>query len=93
MMLVVFWIIWACLNVVTFLMYGLDKLKAKRNKWRIPEKTLLLPTWLMGGVGALLGMQVFRHKTKHLAFQISAPIGAVISLAVMFLISYKLLPM
>ena len=93
MILVIIWIVWACLNVFTFLLYGLDKLKAKRNKWRIPERTLLLLTWLMGGVGALLGMQVFRHKTKHIAFQLSAPIGAVLSLAAMLLISYKLLPL
>lgn len=92
MMLTVLWILWACLNAFTFLMYGLDKLKAKRNKWRIPEKTLLLFTWLMGGVGAFLGMRTFRHKTKHISFQISAPIGAVLSLAVMLALTYMMLP-
>ncbi|MBR5287180.1 MAG: DUF1294 domain-containing protein [Clostridia bacterium] len=86
----ILWIVWACLNVFTFLLYGLDKLKAKRNKWRIPEKTLLLFTWLMGGVGAFAGMQVFRHKTKHIAFQLSAPVGAVLSLAVMFALTYMM---
>ena len=93
MILAIIWIAWVCLNGFTFLMYGLDKLKAKRNKWRIPERTLLLFTWLMGGVGAFLGMRVFRHKTKHIAFRISAVIGAVLSLAVMLLISYMLLPL
>ena len=75
-----------------FLLYGLDKLKAKRNKWRVPERTLLLFTWLMGGVGAFAGMRVFRHKTKHLSFQISAAAGMVLSLAAMAALSYVLLP-
>ena len=92
MMLAILWIVWVCLNGVTFLMYGLDKLKAKRNKWRIPERTLLLFTWLMGGVGAFLGMRAFRHKTKHIAFQLSAVVGAVVSLAVMLALTYVLLP-
>ena len=85
--------LWAAVNLTAFALYGADKRKAKRGEWRIPERTLLLLTWLMGGVGALLGMQVFRHKTKHIAFQLSAPIGAVLSLAAMLLISYKLLPL
>lgn len=90
MLLTILWIVWACVNVAVFLLYGLDKLKAQRGKWRIPEKTLLLGTWLMGGVGAFVGMRAFRHKTKHLAFQISAPIGLVLSLVVMAVLSYLL---
>ena len=92
MMLAIVWILWACLNGFVFLLYGLDKLKAKRNKWRVPERTLLLFTWLMGGVGAFAGMRVFRHKTKHLSFQISAAAGMALSLAAMAAISYVLLP-
>jgi len=91
MMLIVIWGLWACLNLAAFLLYGLDKLKAKRGKWRIPEKTLLLFTWLMGGVGAFAAMRVFRHKTKHLAFQISAPIGAVLSVAVMAALTFLMI--
>ena len=64
MLLVILWVLWVCVNVFTFLLYGLDKLKAQRGKWRIPERTLLLFTWLLGGVGAFAGMRVFRHKTK-----------------------------
>lgn len=89
-LLVLLWIVWACINLAVFLLYGLDKLKAQRGKWRIPERTLLLGTWLLGGVGAFAGMRVFRHKTKHLAFQISAPIGMVLSLAVMAAASWLL---
>ena len=78
--------LWLGVNAVTFVLYGMDKYKAKKGKWRIPEKTLLLPTWLLGGVGAWLGMRAFRHKTKHLAFMISAPVGALLSIAVLILV-------
>ena len=91
MMLSILWIAWLVINLITFILYGVDKHKAKRGAWRIPEKTLLTGTWLLGGVGAWLAMRTFRHKTKHLAFQISAPVGAVLSLAVMALASAKLL--
>lgn len=90
MMLALLWIVWASVNLVVFLLYGLDKLKAVRGKWRIPEKTLLTGTWLMGGVGAMLGMKTFRHKTKHLVFQVSAPMGAMLSVGVMLALSYAL---
>lgn len=73
--------LWLGINVFTFVMYGLDKRKAKKGAWRIPEKTLLTCTWLFGGVGALAGMRVFHHKTKHRVFTISAPIAAVLSIA------------
>lgn len=73
--------LWLAMNVFTFVLYGADKRKAEKHAWRIPEKTLLTCMWLFGGVGALAGMRVFRHKTKHKAFTISAPIAAVISIA------------
>ena len=62
------------INVVTFLIYGLDKWKAKRDAWRIKESTLLLLAVIGGSVGALLGMQVFRHKTKHVQFTVGVPV-------------------
>ena len=71
----------AVINLAAFCMYGADKKRAVRNQWRISEKTLLTCTWLFGGVGALIGMRVFRHKTKHRAFTVSAPIAAAISIA------------
>ena len=58
----------AAVNVVTFTVYGIDKRKARRGAWRIPEKTLFLLPLLGGSMGALLGMKVFRHKTKHWYF-------------------------
>lgn len=57
------------INVITFLMYGLDKLKAQKGKWRIPESTLLLLAILGGSVGAWLGMKVWHHKTMHKKFK------------------------
>ena len=61
-------------NLVSFTLYGLDKLKAKKGLWRIRESTLLLIAALGGSVGALLGMEVFRHKTKHWQFKVLVPV-------------------
>ena len=85
------WGAWLLINLLIFILYGVDKRRAKKQQWRIPERTLLLGTWLLGGVGAWLAMRIFRHKTKHLAFQISAPIGAVLSIVVMAFVSAKLI--
>ena len=63
----------AAVNVVTFTVYGIDKSKARRGAWRIPEKRLFLLPLLGGSVGALLGMKVFRHKTKHWYFVWGVP--------------------
>lgn len=82
-MLGALWLAYAAMNGLTFSLYGLDKRRARQARWRIRERTLLLCTWLMGGVGAYAGMRVFRHKTKHLTFQISTPLAAVLSLALM----------
>ena len=61
-------------NLTAFGLYGLDKLKAKKGLWRIRESTLLLVAALGGSVGALLGMTLFRHKTKHWKFRILVPL-------------------
>ena len=61
------------INLVTFLVYGIDKLRAKRGAWRIPEKTLFLLPVLGGSVGAIAGMRVFHHKTKHWYFKYGLP--------------------
>lgn len=61
-------------NLVSFALYGLDKVKAKRGLWRIRESTLLLVAALGGSLGALLGMELFRHKTKHWTFKILIPL-------------------
>lgn len=61
------------INVAAFVLYGIDKHRAKRGAWRIPEKTLLGAAALGGGVGALLGMRAFRHKTRKLKFTLGVP--------------------
>ena len=68
-------------NLVSFALYGLDKLKAKKGLWRIKESTLLLVAALGGSLGALLGMEVFRHKTKHWQFKVLVPVFLVLHVA------------
>lgn len=58
----------AVINLATFIVYGADKRRARKGKWRVPEKTLFLLPLLGGSIGALLGMRTFRHKTKHWYF-------------------------
>ena len=68
-------------NLVSFALYGLDKLKAKKGLWRIRESTLLLVAALGGSLGALLGMEVFRHKTKHWQFKVLVPVFLAVHIA------------
>ena len=58
----------AAISIINFFMYGIDKRKAKKGKWRIPEKALLLTSFCGGAVGGFAAMQLFRHKTKHWYF-------------------------
>ena len=51
-------------NILAFVLFGVDKQKARRNKWRIPEKTLILSAVIGGSVGAILGMRFFHHKSQ-----------------------------
>lgn len=71
------------INIVVFFVYGIDKLKAKRNRWRIPESTLLLLAVIGGSVGALLGMKVWHHKTMHKKFIYGIPL--IIAVQILFL--------
>lgn len=64
----------ALINVITFLMYGIDKLKAKKGRWRIPEATLLLFAIMGGSIGTWLGIKVWHHKTMHKKFKYGIPI-------------------
>ena len=61
------------INLITFLAMWLDKRKAKKNKWRIPENTLLILVLLGGGIGGIAGMYTFRHKTQKMKFVIGFP--------------------
>ena len=85
------WSVYLMLNVISFSLFGLDKQRAKRGLWRIRESVLLAVTWLMGGLGAWLGMRVFRHKTQKRVFVISAGVATVLQLALMALATIRLL--
>lgn len=61
------------INVITFFVYGIDKYKAKHNKWRIPEASLLLLAVIGGSVGAWAGMKTWHHKTMHKKFKYGVP--------------------
>ena len=71
----------AVMSLIAFAAFGLDKFKAKTNRWRIPERTLFLLAILGGGPGAFLGMKVFRHKTRHSQFVFGIPAIMVLQLA------------
>ena len=62
------------MNILSFALMGADKSFAKKRMWRIPEKVLFAMTILGGSLGGVLGMQLFRHKTKHLSFVIVFPL-------------------
>lgn len=72
------------INVLTFLIYGLDKYKAKRVKWRISERTLLSMALMGGSIGAWLGMKVWHHKTMHKKFKYGIP--AILSLQIVLVL-------
>ena len=76
------------INVVTFFMYGIDKWKARKAKWRIREAALLGLAVLGGSVGAWLGMRVWHHKTLHKKFRYGVPAIIIIQL---LLVGYLLL--
>ena len=61
------------INIIGFLIMYIDKQKAKKGKWRIPEKTIFIITVLGGGIGTISGMYAFRHKTQKLHFTIGLP--------------------
>ena len=71
------------INVVTFIVYGIDKYKAKKAKWRISEATLLLLAVLGGSIGAWMGMKVWHHKTMHKKFKYGIPAILLIQIALM----------
>ena len=79
------------INLIGFAAMALDKRRAIRHKWRIPERTLFLIALLFGSIGVLTGMYVFRHKTKHLSFSIGIPAILVAQLLLLsFLYSWNL---
>ena len=82
------------INLVAFILYGADKRRAKKAKYRIPESTLLWMARLGGGVGSWLGIRRFHHKTKHKRFVIIVPLWTIVWVAgiVYLVIKYCVMP-
>lgn len=73
------------INAVAFLLMLADKQKARKRKWRIPEATLMGTAALGGSIGALAGMYLFRHKTKHPKFTLGIPAILIVQFVLVFL--------
>ena len=84
-LLILIMVVW---NLITFLMMGLDKMKAKADRRRISEKTLLTSALVMGAVGVAAGMFVFHHKTRKILFKIGVPLALAVNIAVIYGLAY-----
>ena len=78
----------AAINVITFLIYGIDKWKAKKQKWRISESTLLILAVIGGSVGAWIGMKTWHHKSLHKKFKYGIPFILTLQLALMIYLHF-----
>ena len=82
------------MNIVAFCAMGIDKWKAKKRKWRIPEATLFILAAVGGSIGAIAGMYTFRHKTKHRSFVWGMPailIAQIILIIVLFNLPFDII--
>ena len=78
----------AAINIVAFFLYGIDKWKARHDKWRVTEARLLSISLLGGSVGAFLGMKVWHHKTQHNKFRFGLPLILILHLAIAVAVVY-----
>ena len=78
------------MGIAAFALMGYDKSQAKKHGRRVPEKTLFLVTALFGGLGGVLGMSVFRHKTKHWYFVVFFPLFLVLQVGLIVFLSLKI---
>ncbi len=69
------------INIVSLFLYGIDKYKAKKNKWRISEATLLMMAVIGGSIGAWVGMRLWHHKTMHKKFKYGIPIIIILQIS------------
>ncbi|KUO59471.1 MAG: hypothetical protein APF84_19390 [Gracilibacter sp. BRH_c7a] len=81
----------AIINILSFLMFGYDKFKAKRDGWRIPERRFLVLGLLGGAIGLYLGMRIFRHKTRHRLFVFGIPLLMTLNLIIIYYLIRDLL--
>ena len=80
-------------NAIGFLLMLIDKRKAIRHRWRIPEKTLFLTAAIGGSIGSIMGMYTFRHKTKHLQFTLGMPAILIVQLVLAFVFFTRIYPL
>ena len=73
----------AIMNTAAFVLMGHDKKMARQGKWRVPEKTLFLVTACFGGLGGVLGMRVFHHKTQHWYFKVFFPVLLIVQIVLL----------
>ena len=78
------------MNIVSFALMGHDKKCAQKGRWRVPERTLFLITACFGGLGGVLGMRVFHHKTKHWYFKVFFPALLIAQIALLAFGAYSL---
>ena len=76
------------INIATFLTYAIDKNLAKRKKPRISERNLIALAFLMGSIGAISGMSIFKHKTKKLKFKVLIPIALIFNILILIVYLY-----
>ena len=79
------------MNIVAFALMGHDKKRARQGKWRVPEKTLFLVTACFGGLGGVLGMKVFHHKTQHWYFKVFFPMLLIVQVVLLVVGGYLLM--
>lgn len=77
-------------NIIGIAMMGIDKRKSRRHEWRISEKSIFIVAAIGGGLGVLLGMSVFHHKTKHLKFTLGIPVLILCNIAMLGYLLQKL---
>ena len=83
-------LVWlAVINLIAFTLMGLDKWKARRDAWRIPEKTLFLAALLGGALGGTVGMHLFHHKTRHWYFRFGFPVLLILQLLLAGFLAYR----
>ena len=81
----------AIMNIAAFALMGHDKRCARQGKWRVPEKTLFLVTACFGGLGGVLGMKVFHHKTRHWYFKVFFLVLLIVQIALLAIGAYLLM--
>lgn len=79
----------AAINVIAFILYGLDKLWAKKGRWRVPERSLILIAAAGGSIGAIAAMKVWHHKTKHNKFRFGLPAILLAQIALIYFTVYR----